>query len=332
LKQQHPSLTRKIIVNALKAGVTIGILAYLYQKGMLDLSRVRAVLSNGLVVSFCLSMLVMTTLAGVVRWRLLLLGQNLKISLWECLRLTMIGTFFNTAIPGAVSGDLVKGFYVVRQQPDGRGRIRAFTTLLLDRVVGLSALICVSFFAMILNYRQMAASPTLKPLCGLITMLWIGVLVFFAFVLVDTKVARKLQKLLHAIPGAGQYVGKLFEAVKAYESCRHYILKGFLISIGIHCTIMTVFIVLANALGGFENVPAAKFFFLAPFGLLVTAIPVAPAGLGTGHAAFLGLFQLAGSKSGADLFTAFVTFQILISLIGGIFYVRYRHHVDTRET
>lgn len=324
-KNAESSALRKVILNVLKAGVTCGILYYLYQKGLLDLTRVRTVFTNVPVVIAALLMLASTTAVTAVRWWLLLKGQDLKMPFIEALRLTMIGVFFNTALPGAVSGDLVKGFYVVRRQPDGRGRIRAFTTLLLDRVLGLSALICVSFVAMVLNLDTMLHSPALKSLAGLITMLWLGVVAFYAFVLVEWPFSKKLLALLNKLP-AGEYLAKLYEALKAYESCRRYITFGLIFSTFIHVVIVGVLLLLANALGGFESVSVGKFYFLAPFGLLVTAIPIAPAGLGTGHAAFSWLFSQVGAKGGADLFTAYVSFQILISLIGGIFYIRYRGH------
>ena len=317
---------RKIALNVLKLGLTFGILYYLYVKGMLDFTRVRVVLTDIKVVSISLGLLCSTTTATVFRWWMLLKGQGLEVSLREALRLTMIGVFFNTAIPGAVSGDLVKGYYVVRQQPAGRGRIRAFTTLLLDRLLGLSALICVSFVAMAMNYEAVLASPTLKSLATLITLLCLGVLGFFAFVLIEWPFSNKLLELLKKMP-AGEYLSKLYEAVKAYENCRHYVVKGFLVSIAIHCVIIGVFLLLARALGGFDQVSVDQFYFLVPFGLLVTAIPIAPAGLGTGHAAFAWLFQQVGAPGAADLFTAYVSFQILVSLIGGLFYLRYRGHM-----
>ncbi|MEW6056838.1 MAG: lysylphosphatidylglycerol synthase transmembrane domain-containing protein [Bdellovibrionota bacterium] len=325
-KTNAAGVYRKLFLNAAKVCFTFGILYYLYQKGLLDFSRVRALLSDYPVVLTVFSVVVLTAFGGVFRWWMLLLGQGLKVSIWEALRLTMIGTFFNTAIPGAVSGDLIKGYYVVRQQSDGRGRIKALTTLLLDRLLGLSALICISFFAMISNLQAMLGSAALRPLCGFIALLWLGVMTFYLFVLVEWSFTARILKLLKKLP-AGEYVSRLFEAVKSYENCRHYIIKGFFLSITVHCAIIGVFILLAKSLGGFEMIPIDKFFFLTPLGLLVTAIPVAPAGLGTGHAAFLGLFQLVGSRAGADLFTAFVAFQILMSLIGGVFYLRYRQNM-----
>jgi uncharacterized membrane protein YbhN (UPF0104 family) len=141
--------------------------------------------------------------------------------------------------------------------------------------------------------------------------------------LLKSRLARKLQSLIGHLP-FGVIFSNFFDAMKTYEDSKHLMIKGFLISIGIHMCVLTMFILISHTLGGMGGVRISEFFFLVPFGLLVTAIPIAPAGLGTGHAAFLGLFQLVHSNAGADLFTAFVSFQIFISLIGGLFYLKYR--------
>ena len=75
---------------------------------------------------------------------------------------------------------------------------------------------------------------------------------------------RKKWLGLEKLP-AGEYFVKLYEAVKAYASCRHYVFKGLAISVAIHCTIIGVFVLLARSLGTFETVPLNKFFFLVPF-------------------------------------------------------------------
>ena len=80
-----------------------------------------------------------------IRWHLLLISQGVRLKFKDTLALNMIGTLFNTVIPGAVGGDVMKGYYLSRRAP-GR-RTQALTTLLIDRVVGLLALLLVSILA-----------------------------------------------------------------------------------------------------------------------------------------------------------------------------------------
>jgi uncharacterized membrane protein YbhN (UPF0104 family) len=54
------------------------------------------------------------------RWNLFLRAQAIGIPYLQDFGLTMIGLSFNVAIPGAVGGDLIKGYYVVLPQSDER--------------------------------------------------------------------------------------------------------------------------------------------------------------------------------------------------------------------
>ncbi len=52
-----------------------------------------------------------------------------------------------------------------------------------------------------------------------------------------------------------------------------------------------------------------------PFGVLVTAVPLAPGGLGVGHAAFDKLFHLVGLPGGANVFNIFTLSQLGLNLL-----------------
>jgi len=311
------------IKQIIKISIMVGILYYLYQKGLLDFTKVSKVISDPAILIFGILCMLSTALISVYRWRLLLAGQNIQIPFVQALKLTFIGMFFNTALPGAVSGDVVKGYYIVKQQPDGKGKSKAFATLLFDRIFGVSALSFIAFMAMLLNFSTMKESTALSTLVGFISILFAGVVLFYAFILLKTPLSKKIHQILEKMP-AGSILGKVFEAVKCYEDHPAIIFKGLLVSMVIHSIIIGFITLLASRLGGFDTVSLSNFFLLTPLGLLVTAVPVAPAGLGTGHAAFYALYELVGAVGGADLFTAFVAFQILVNLSGGIFYVRYK--------
>jgi len=64
------------------------------------------------------------------------------------------------------------------------------------------------------------------------------------------------------------------------------------------------------------GIPLVSYFILVPLGLMVTAVPISPAGLGVGQVAFLALFQMAGTTQGANLFTLYMASSALINLSG----------------
>ena len=72
------------------------------------------------------------------------------------------------------------------------------------------------------------------------------------------------------------------------------------------------------------RLPLAAYLTLVPLGLMVTAIPIAPAGLGVGQVAFLSLFRMLGVYQGANLFTLYMASYVMINLSGAFLYVSSR--------
>src|SRR5690242_16977115 len=97
----------------------------------------------------------------------------------KAFQLTMIGNFFNIALPGAVSGDFVKAFYVGKEI---RGqRARAFGSILFDRVAGLSALVLVSALATILGYPRYNGTRMFSAILPMVTIAGACVIAFYGY-------------------------------------------------------------------------------------------------------------------------------------------------------
>ncbi len=79
-----------------------------------------------------------STLLTFLRWYLLVRAQRFDFRLADAIRLGFLGLLFNYVGPGAVGGDIVKAWFLARQQASRR--TVAVTTVLLDRVLGLLAL------------------------------------------------------------------------------------------------------------------------------------------------------------------------------------------------
>ncbi|HWP85750.1 MAG TPA: lysylphosphatidylglycerol synthase transmembrane domain-containing protein, partial [Terriglobia bacterium] len=80
--------------------------------------------------------------------------------------------------------------------------------------------------------------------------------------------------------------------------------------------ILASLILFGRALG--LGIPLMSYVALVPLGLMVTAIPISPAGLGVGQVAFLGLFQMAGTAQGANLFTLYMASYALVNVTGAL--------------
>jgi hypothetical protein len=58
-----------------------------------------------------------------------------------------------------------------------------------------------------------------------------------------------------------------------------------------------------------------------PIGLMTLALPVAPSGLGVGHAIFQKLFEFSGIDNGASLFNLYFFVSLIVNLFGVIPYM-----------
>ncbi len=308
---------------ALKFFFSFAILFYMVHTDRLDLSVVSRGFSQGNVLLAAFFLELSALIAGLYRWNLLLQGQGLIYRFSEVTRYGMIGAFFNTTMPGAVSGDLIKAWYVVSAHK-GQKKTPVLSSILLDRVMGVFGLVLVSVSPLLLYWNTVWEIPELRHLAWFILALFLGVFLFFTYLLLSVFgplgfLRRKMD------PWENSRFGKVF--LQAYDSWLAYgenpaiLVKALLLSALNHILIVLVVILCARALGE-HTMALYQYFLLVPIGLLTTAIPIAPAGLGVGHVAFAALFGLAGSNNGAEVFTMLVTLQILLNLTGVFFYLR----------
>jgi len=306
-----------------KLGLVAGLLYWMAQKGLISPEvTARAFRRLDLFLPTCLFLLA-TNLLSMARWHWLLTAQGIRITLGHTVQLSFIGSFFNVMLPGAVSGDFVKAYYVGIASDGRRGH--AFGSILFDRVVGLSALALVSATALALEWDELKGTPVLSALRLFVASAAIAVVCGLSYLFLLKERHDPVFRLLNHYKGRGKLFKSLFgiyEGIRSYHSHRLISAGALVISAGIHAAVCLSFYWFAKALE--IDLPFQQVFVVVPLGLLITAIPVAPAGIGTGHAGFLWLFGLLGTNRGADLFTLFVLNNLFTAAIGGIAYLAYR--------
>jgi uncharacterized membrane protein YbhN (UPF0104 family) len=86
-------------------------------------------------------LLIVPFIVTAVRWRGLLRPQGIEMPLSRCLQLTFVGQFYSILLPGVTGGDLVKIVYTARLTGS---YTKSLITILLDRVLGLVALMTIA--------------------------------------------------------------------------------------------------------------------------------------------------------------------------------------------
>jgi len=238
-------------------------------------------------------------LITVCRWGVLLRVQGIHLPAWELVRLTMIGVFFNMAIPGAVGGDLVKMGYIARLAP-GR-RTEAVLTIMLDRIIGLLALFFVATVMVLLSLSllaemgrddralQMAAYLVGVGSMGGITAV---VLVEFRAVLVRHGwIARLLGLGRRVLPETVVHVvERLAAALDLYRRKRGSVLAAFALALSVHSLLAIDFYCIGVALGE-KRLTLGNYFLTTQVANAAGAIPITPSGVGTRDAVAARFFR-----------------------------------------
>ena len=318
---------KNIAVQTLKIAFSVAIIYWLVQSGKLNFAALRNLLSPGIAAS-AFALIGANLFLASERWRMLLGSQGLRPKVLPAFKLSLIGIFFNFAMPGGVGGDVIKAYYFTRDNPGSK--VVAVTSVLMDRVLGLFSMILMALLVMVYDLEHITHEPTLKTLflfiLGLFISFALGLAVVFSKKLYDNGL---IKKIIHKLPLSQKFM-KLYESMHLYGNHGPRILGVILISL-LAQTFTIIFLYVVGTAAGFPDVPVKTYFLVAPLGFMATAIPISPAGVGVGQAAFYFLFNLYLGKSsdiGPTTITAFQVCSFIFSLSGAYFYMRYKQPSD----
>src|SRR5437868_2137059 len=85
-----------------------------------------------------------TYLLTAASWHEMLMAIVSHIGQMRAFTLTLVGAFYNTFMPGSTGGDFLKALYASRQTTH---RTRAVMSVVIDRIIGLLALIILGGIA-----------------------------------------------------------------------------------------------------------------------------------------------------------------------------------------
>jgi hypothetical protein len=186
----------------------------------------------------------------------------------------------------------------------------------MDRIIGLLGLLFLLGFFSILHYGELIGlSPAMKNLLQFNFFLLIGAVVFFITLFLPQKIQYKILEILKKIPLLGNSLFKVLSGVWAMGSEKIIILKCLVMSIIFQAgNVLAIYVISYPFFTGDINL--STFFTFIPLGLMCTALPISPAGLGIGHAAFGTLFSYYGISKGASLFNLYFLCLVFVNLMG----------------
>jgi uncharacterized protein (TIRG00374 family) len=267
---------------------------------------------------------------------MLLKRHQINLKPKELLKLHFVGLFFNIALPGAVSGDVIKAMAVGKFSPGHRSAV--FGSILMDRILGVSAMFMISVLSLFTHYDEYAQNGMLSGLKNFILIAGVAIITFYIYLFTVSEskdIILYFLKCLRSRPHKGHSalhsIERIYLGIKTYKHHPKMVASALLLSIIVQylsCIACYYFLKALDA----ETVLLSKLVTVTPMGFLVTAIPVLPGGVGTGHAAFSFFYRLIGTERGADVFNFVVANTLLLGIVGSIIYLTHSSEYQAKTT
>ncbi|OGG99688.1 MAG: hypothetical protein A2600_07765 [Candidatus Lambdaproteobacteria bacterium RIFOXYD1_FULL_56_27] len=308
-------------IRAVKALLVGGILVYLVESERLDLKSMGLLFSEPWTM-LAVALLILFGANGLValRWRVLMSIHPGAPSLTRLFNIQWIGQFFAAVLPGTVSTDGVKAFYIIKESKGILSKTPILSVLIIDRLAGLFGLVVLSVLGLVVLGKTSHSSGLLELF---VFGLFAGMSLFFMLLLLPIPEHKDpILKLFPKLP-KGELLEKIYRAFVSFRSHRFYLLVGIFISVFIQLLLVVCFYLLGPLVCNCSPDPFVL-AFITPLGELSTVVPLGPAGIGVGHVAWAYLWAEQGMKGGADVFNLFTIMRILAGLMGGIPYLLYK--------
>ncbi len=317
---------KKIIVTTLQIAVTVFALYVVFRKPGSFTGTVNVVRqADPLWLLAALLAGTLSPITATIRWWMLMRVQKVGIGIGRVAQIYMIGAFYNLILPGSTGGDAVKLFYILRGS-DPRKRAGIILSVIMDRLLGLLALIIMATILVCLRYHwltQTAATSNLVNSFATVLGLAAAGLVL-VFIVIK---ARLVERLPAKTPARSKLI-ELAAAVEVYTRAWPTFLAGIAISFVGHSSFIFTYYFAARAIAA--AVRLYDMAVLLPIVNTIVSLPISVSGVGVRESLFKTLLKdLCGVGENYAVSISVIGFLctvIFIGLLGGIVNVLYRAH------
>lgn len=249
---------KQIFTYSLKIIFSGILLFWLYKNGALDFSMLwNCPQPIYLVTAFFVFFLV--TVIGNYRWHLLLSSQSRSYSFFFTLKLSLMGLFFNFALPSSVGGDVLKAYYLSRADAH-LSKSKAMISVFVDRVLGLLAMLSLAIVSIFWNYDKISANLQLRSIALVISALFVFLCLFTIAAFSKFLSHSRFHKINH-LP-LGPTFMHVYQSISSFGEKKSLVLRCLILSVVVQSVAVFFFIFVAQALGSNE-LPWGLFFSFA---------------------------------------------------------------------
>ena len=313
-----------LIQNLLKFMLGGGAIWALIHSGALNPTLVGHALTShpGLCLMGFLAYAFCVVLPAWLRWLLLIRLVGLKAPAGRIFSLSMIGILFNSLIPGGTGGDLIKGYYLYRDH-ENKDKSRALTSIAMDRLIGLYALLCVAMIMTTINYNLWIDKPSLR----INSIFYAGIFLTFTLSIAFFFSPFSNRFLEHPglfkLPG-GRILKSLFDSLLLYRKNPFGLIQALLLGMVVDFGLILLYYFFALSLD--LTLPFLVHGFVVPTLTMINGIPISPSGVGVGEVAGEVIYGRLGITQGGEVMALVHICTMAMSLVGVPFYFLFRVH------
>jgi uncharacterized protein (TIRG00374 family) len=271
-----------------------------------------------------------------VRWYCLVRALDLPFTLRNAFRLGLVGTFWNTFLPGSIGGDLVKAYSIAKGHPEQKAA--AVATVLADRVIGLFGLMW--FSAVFGGGFWLAGDPLIANndyLKGIIrvcaTLVGLTIVGWLVIGLLPQRRAERFGQRLHSIPKLGHTLNEVWFAFWTYRQRPKVVAAMIGLTAVVHIGFVIIFHLAVRVFPAESPGTFPEHLVMAPIGYIAQAFFPAPGGVGGGEAIFGYLYTLLGRPESTGVIGR-LTLRVVewgFGFVGYMVYLRMRAELPVTE-
>ena len=306
---------RGVLLLLAKTGLSTGLMVWLFRRvPIVDIAEALRH-ARGEWLAAAALLLIFSNLVGSYQWHRLLDMAGIKIPFWRTCTYFHVGLFFNNFLPANIGGDIAR---VIDASRHGPTRATAFSTVLMDRLIGTLALAGLALVTTLPAVNQFH-----------LTVVYLSLAMFFAlcvlvlWALFHPALLPVLEGVMSRV-GLGRFTPPLDELaarLRGFRSQRRLMAVLFGVAAVTQVSRIGVHVLVARALS--LDIALPYFFLFVPLVAVIVSLPISLNGIGVREGAGMVLFGLVGVSRAQAFSLQFTTYlvAVAVSLLGGFIFL-----------
>jgi hypothetical protein len=298
-----------------KLVVTAILIYFIFSK--VDFSTIIKILAGirPWLILFLLAIYLLMIVLSCLKWQLFLKARSINISVSNLVPYYLIGYFFNNLLPSSVGGDLFRSYFLGK---DIDSHTKSFSSVFLERITGLVALLFVAIISLILNVKLISKTPILFSII-IMSLILLSVVLFFSFEKIKNILFSLIIRFEFFAPFRDK-LDKFYDSIHFFRNQWKVLAYSMLYSFAFHIMAIVNTLVCCWAIRVYPGVLDVA--VTVPVIMLVSTLPISINAIGLWEGAFAYFFFLIGIPPAEAISVALIlrAKSIFSSSIGGVFF------------